>query len=78
MTSLAYLWARDQTELIDGMIDSGIEAILIKVACFGLKPEKHLGKTLAEMKPYLKELEGKYGCNVCGEGKCFCYFSIKI
>ena len=44
MTSLAYLWERDQTELITGMIDSGIEAILIKVACFGLKPEKHLGR----------------------------------
>ncbi len=42
--------------------------ILIKVACFGLKPEKHLGKSLAEMRSHLKELEEKYGCNVCGEG----------
>jgi len=31
MVSLAYLWARNQTELIDGMIQSGIVAILIKV-----------------------------------------------
>jgi len=31
MVSLAYLWKRDQTELIDGMIESGIVAILIKV-----------------------------------------------
>ncbi len=27
-----------------------------------------MGKTLNEMRPYLKELEEKYGCNVCGEG----------
>ena len=68
MVSLAYLWSRDQTELINEMIDSGIEAILIKVACYGLKPDKHLGKSLTEMKPYLMELQDKFGMNVCGEG----------
>ena len=68
MTSLAYLWSRNQSELLNEMIDSGINAILIKVACFGLDPEKHLGKTLSEMKPHLKKLEGEFGANVCGEG----------
>lgn len=68
MTSLAYLWSRNQAELLNEMVQSGIDAILIKVACMGLKPEKHLGKTIAEMRPYLMELETKFGANVCGEG----------
>ena len=68
MTSLAYLWARNQSELLTQMIESGIDAILIKVACYGLEPEKHLGKTLKEIKPYLLKLEQEFGANVCGEG----------
>ena len=35
------------------MIDSGIEAILVKVAALGLVPEKHLGKTIEEMRSHL-------------------------
>lgn len=50
------------------MIDGGIDAILIKVACMGLDPEKHLGKSISEMRPYLIQLEDKFGANVCGEG----------
>jgi diphthine-ammonia ligase len=68
MTSLAYLWERDQKELLSNMIDSGLSAILIKVACIGLEPNKHLGKSLSEMKDHLITLEEKYGANVCGEG----------
>jgi len=68
MKSLAYLWSRNQSELLDEMIAQGIHAILIKVACMGLTPEKHLAQTLSQMRPHLKELEAKYGANVCGEG----------
>ena len=68
MHSLAYLWNRNQPELLAEMIDSNIHAILIKVACLGLKPEKHLGKTLSEMRPYLIKLQDEFGANVCGEG----------
>ncbi len=68
MQSLAYLWNRNQSELLDEMINSKLDAILIKVACMGLKPDKHLGKSISEMKSYLSELESKYGANVCGEG----------
>jgi hypothetical protein len=55
LTTLAYLWQRDQGELLSEMIDAGMEAILIKVAGIGLKP-MHLGKTLAEMQPLLVDL----------------------
>ncbi|CAG10390.1 unnamed protein product, partial [Tetraodon nigroviridis] len=34
----------------------------------GLDPGKHLGKPLADMEPYLKQLSQKYGVHVCGEG----------
>jgi diphthine-ammonia ligase len=68
MTSLAYLWERNQAELLTEMIDSGIEAILIKVACMGLRPDKHLGLTLSEAKPLLVKLQDEFGANVCGEG----------
>nr|XP_009943400.1 PREDICTED: diphthine--ammonia ligase [Opisthocomus hoazin] len=45
-----------------------IQAIIIKMAAFGLHPDKHLGKTLDQMEPYLLELSEKYGVHVCGEG----------
>ncbi|XP_056624487.1 LOW QUALITY PROTEIN: diphthine--ammonia ligase [Triplophysa dalaica] len=65
---LAYLWRRDQAELLREMISSGLNAILIKVAAFGLDPEKHLGKSLDQMESYLQELSQKYGVHICGEG----------
>ncbi|KAM9294453.1 diphthine--ammonia ligase [Gastrophryne carolinensis] len=65
---LAFLWRRKQEDLLDEMIASGLQAILIKVAAFGLDPNKHLGKTLAEMRPHLKKLSDEYGVHVCGEG----------
>ncbi|XP_053142560.1 diphthine--ammonia ligase isoform X3 [Hemicordylus capensis] len=65
---LAYLWRQNQETLLREMISSNIQAIIIKVAAFGLDPDKHLGKTLAEMEPYLLELSKKYGVHICGEG----------
>ncbi|XP_077416063.1 diphthine--ammonia ligase isoform X1 [Vanacampus margaritifer] len=65
---LAYLWRRDQELLLSEMISSDVHAILIKVAAFGLDPDKHLGKSLADMAPYLKQLSQKYGVHICGEG----------
>ena len=49
-----------QRALLQGMIDSGISAILVKVAALGLEPQKHLGKTLQEMQPTLHKL-ARYG-----------------
>ncbi|XP_010622929.2 diphthine--ammonia ligase [Fukomys damarensis] len=65
---LAYLWQRNQEDLLREMIASNIQAVIIKVAAMGLDPDKHLGKSLDEMEPYLLELSKKYGVHVCGEG----------
>jgi diphthine-ammonia ligase len=37
------------------MVDYGMQAILIKVACFGLN-KNHLGKSIAELNPYFLKL----------------------
>jgi len=36
LTSLAYLWQRDQRELFAEMIESGLTAVIIKVAAIGM------------------------------------------
>ena len=68
LASLAFLWEREQTSLLDAMIGAGIEAVLVKVAAMGLVPAKHLGQSLRVMRPLLKKLETDFGCSVCGEG----------
>ncbi|XP_073683576.1 diphthine--ammonia ligase [Garra rufa] len=65
---LAYLWRRDQAALLREIISSGLHALIIKVAAYGLDPQRHLGKSLAEMEEYLHELSEKYGVHICGEG----------
>ncbi|SCN63233.1 diphthine--ammonia ligase, putative [Plasmodium chabaudi chabaudi] len=64
---LAYLWERDQKELLQNMINDGIDAIIVKIAAYGLKKE-HIGKSIKEMYTYLEEMCNKYGLNMCGEG----------
>lgn len=68
LTSLAYLWQRDQAELLRDMLASEVDAILVKTASFGLEAEAHLGERLAVMEPVLHELHERYGVHVCGEG----------
>ncbi|CAH0625375.1 unnamed protein product [Chrysodeixis includens] len=68
LVSLAYLWRRNQKELLQEMIASGVEAIIIKVAALGLDPRIHLGMTLRDIQPHLLLMQDKYGLNVCGEG----------
>jgi hypothetical protein len=43
---LAYLWQRDQTQLLDEMAKAGMESIIIKVAGAGLRL-RHLGLNVA-------------------------------
>lgn len=68
LTPLAYLWQRNQEELLDEMIKCEVDAIVIKVATLGLEPKKHLGRSLSLMQPHLLAMHKKYGLNVCGEG----------
>lgn len=68
LVSLAYLWQRNQSELLDDMIIAGVHAILIKTATMGLEPRVHLGKSLKVLKSHLQHLSEAYGVNQCGEG----------
>ncbi|KAK4302740.1 hypothetical protein Pmani_025189 [Petrolisthes manimaculis] len=68
LVCLAYMWRRDQSELLREMVECGLEAIIIKVAAIGLEPRKHLGKSISQMVSYLEKMKEKYHLNVCGEG----------
>ncbi|GAA5965691.1 hypothetical protein JCM3765_003218 [Sporobolomyces pararoseus] len=59
LASIAYLWQRDQKELLNEMVMSGQQSVLVKVAGAGLGVQ-HLGKTLAEMQPILHKLERSF------------------
>ena len=67
MISLAYLWQRDQKDLLQNMIDDGMDSILIKTCAMGLE-KGDLGKSIKDMKEKLFRLKDKWGINVCGEG----------
>ncbi|PSC71309.1 diphthine-ammonia ligase isoform X1 [Micractinium conductrix] len=68
LVSLAYLWHQPQALLLRRMIETNIDAILVKIAAAGLMPRKHLGARLAALPAQLHELRRLYGSNVCGEG----------
>jgi len=59
LTVLAFLWQRDQAELLREMVEAPVESVLIKVAGAGLVPG-HLGKSLAAMEPILNTLVGTW------------------
>lgn len=67
ITMLAYLWEQDQDQLLQKMIDSKFDAILIKVACLGLD-KGDVGQSLEAMQDKLRQLKKDYGVNICGEG----------
>ncbi|KAK4053608.1 hypothetical protein OIO90_003847 [Microbotryomycetes sp. JL221] len=67
LTPIAYLWERNQAELLSEMVDAGMDSVLVKVAGAGLRVD-HLGKSLAQMQPILHSLNEKYQLHVCGEG----------
>lgn len=73
--SLAYLWHRDQAELLKEMIDCHIDAIIIKVAAMGLDIS-NLGMTLEEIYPHMLKMNEKFGLNICGEGGEFETFTL--
>ena len=67
LESLAYLWDRDQSELLNDMINDGMNSVLIKICAYGLK-EQDLFKSIKELQPKLEKLKVETEINVCGEG----------
>ncbi|WVQ98311.1 hypothetical protein IAU59_005434 [Kwoniella sp. CBS 9459] len=67
LVSLSYLWQSEQLPLLNRMLSSGVEAVLMKVAGVGLST-KIVGKQLGEIMPLLTKLEATYGSHPAGEG----------
>ncbi|KAA8917103.1 hypothetical protein TRICI_000775 [Trichomonascus ciferrii] len=67
LTSLAFLWQRRQDELLDEIVDSGVDARIIKTAAVGLG-KQHLGRSLGEARADLIKYHEMYGIHLCGEG----------
>lgn len=67
LTSLAPLWQCEQRQLLADMIDSRMEAVLVKVASMGLG-KSEVGRSIADVRQHLCVVESQYGVNVCGEG----------
>lgn len=72
LTPLGYLWRiSSQRELLEAMLEDGIEAVLVKVASPpGLIPRKHLNKTLGDFYygGIFDKLKERFDFHVCGEG----------
>ncbi|KAG0052676.1 ATP binding domain 4 [Gryganskiella cystojenkinii] len=67
LVALAYLWQRDQEELLQEMASAGVNAVLVKVAAMGLK-KQHLGQSIGDMFPYLYKMNQEFDLHICGEG----------
>lgn len=68
LVSLAYLWLRDQAELLEEMTsNSGLNIMLIKAAGIGLG-RAQVGQSLVSLVPLLNKLNRQYGFHLCGEG----------
>lgn len=63
LRSLAYMWQRDQRELLDEIVAAGVDARIVKVASMGLHA-RHLGQPLAAIRDELLALP----IHPCGEG----------
>jgi len=62
------LWGRSSPELLDEVIETGMEVVVTAVAAMGLD-EHWLGRVLdRDAVGELKELSLRYGFDVCGEG----------
>ena len=73
LTSLSLLWRMSsQRTLLNSILDDGqIDAVLVRVACPpGLMPNRHLGKSLLELRNggVLDQLKDRYGMHPAGEG----------
>ena len=60
---LNYLWKRDQAELLDDILASGIKAMIIKTGADDIEPSKYLGAILNEKRDDLLRLVIMVGKN---------------
>jgi len=70
LNSLAYLWQRDQKELLREMSSCKIKAMIIKIAAMGLH-KVHLGHTTDDLITLLTSLEHIHPCGEGGEYETF-------
>jgi len=68
LTHLSPLWGREREELLNKMLDSGMEIIFSAVAAHGLD-QGWLGEPLTQERIIkLRELNDRFGVDMCGEG----------
>ena len=67
LMSLSYLWLRDQDKLLQEMIESQMDARIVKTSSTSLT-ETHLGKSITEMQEDFRIFHKEFGFNVGGEG----------
>uniref|UniRef100_A0A0X3PSF6 Diphthine--ammonia ligase n=1 Tax=Schistocephalus solidus TaxID=70667 RepID=A0A0X3PSF6_SCHSO len=70
LSSFAFLWRRDQRELLMDIISSKLHAVIVKIAAYGLDIKTCLGSSLSDFAPRLLRLSEDPICplNPCGEG----------
>ncbi len=68
LLSLSPLWRQPQRLLLKEMIDSGLDAVLVKVSSLGLDSCKHLGRTIRQLLPVFERLWEDHRFHICGEG----------
>nr|CDS27762.1 zinc transporter 9 [Hymenolepis microstoma] len=68
--SLAFLWRRNQRELLLDMIASDVLARIVKIASYGLDVKRDLGSWISDFMPRAFKLAADPECslNPCGEG----------
>ncbi len=77
LVHVAPLWHKNQKQLLEEMLESGTDAIIVAVAADGMGKE-WLGRKISECKGELFELNEKRGISVIGEGgefETFCFKS---
>jgi len=68
LTHFSPLWGREREELLNKMLDSGMEIIFSAVAAHGLD-QGWLGEPLTQERIIkLRELNDRFGVDMCGEG----------
>jgi diphthine-ammonia ligase len=55
LTVLAYLWQREETRLVQDMLDAGMDILILKTAALGLGKD-HVGVSLRSIYPHLLKI----------------------